>query len=38
MEYVLEYGPSNFCDQEEILCSCFKLLENITLNNPLVSL
>ena len=38
LEYVLEYGSSKHYDQEEILCTCFLILQKITRKNPVVSI
>jgi inositol 1,4,5-triphosphate receptor type 1 len=35
LEYVLEYGNSDYFDQEEILRSCFSLLQSIARKNPI---
>ncbi len=36
LEYVLEYGPSDYFDQEEILRACFYLLQRIARRNSRV--
>ena len=37
LEYVLEYGPSDHYEQEDVLRACFHFLQKIARGNPRVN-